>query len=286
MIEHAAKSENVLEDTPTPTQTNAFVCPREFGAFNWVGLQTLFKREVNRFLKVGMQTLLAPVVSALLFMAIFKLAFPERGAVNGVEFADFIAPGVIMMAILNNAFQNTSSSITIAKVQGSTTDFLMAPLSSLELTLGFLAGGAARGILVGGITMVCIGLIGVANVSIHSIPAFIFYAVIASFMMAAVGLMGGIWAEKFDHLSAITNFVILPLTMLSGTFYPITVFSEPFETLSHFNPFFHLIDGFRYAFTGTSEGSLMIGAAASGIIALVLCGACWAMLRSGYKLKA
>ncbi|ACT58044.1 ABC transporter permease [Hirschia baltica] len=286
MVDNVAVVENKSAEFQNLAETGVIARPRQFGAFNWIGLKTLYKREVSRFLKVGMQTLLAPVVSALLFMAIFKLAFPDRGDVGGVPFGDFIAPGIIMMAIMNNAFQNTSSSITIAKVQGNTTDFLMAPLSSLELALGFLAGGASRGLLVGGVTLVCIGLLGVADISLHSIPAFLFYSVTASFMMAAIGLLGGIWAEKFDHLAAVTNFVILPLTMLSGTFYPITVFSEPFETMSHFNPFFHLIDGFRYAFTGSSDGSLMVGIVASLVLAVVLCGVCWAVLRSGYKMKA
>ncbi|WP_018997700.1 ABC transporter permease [Hirschia maritima] len=286
MIDQVANSKDEGNSSSENTAYFNVVRPREFGSVNFLGLKTLYKREVNRFLKVGMQTLLAPVVSALLFMAIFKLAFPERSDIAGIAFGDFIAPGIIMMAIMNNAFQNTSSSITIAKVQGNTTDFLMAPLSSLELALGFLAGGATRGILVGLVTMICIGVLGVANVSVHSIPAFLFYSIIASFMMAAIGLIGGIWAEKFDHLAAVTNFIILPMTMLSGTFYPITVFSEPFETLSHFNPFFHLIDGFRYAFTGQAEGSLLVGASVSLIIAAALCGACWAVLRSGYKMKA
>ena len=286
MVDQTVNSQDVGSFATNDKAACAVVRPREFGSFNFLGLKTLYKREVNRFLKVGMQTLLAPVVSALLFMAIFKLAFPERADIAGVAFGDFIAPGIIMMAIMNNAFQNTSSSITIAKVQGNTTDFLMAPLSSLELALGFLAGGATRGILVGLVTMLCIGLLGVADISLHSIPVFLFYAIIASFMLAAVGLLGGIWAEKFDHLAAVTNFIILPMTMLSGTFYPITVFSEPFETLSHFNPFFHLIDGFRYAFTGQAEGSLLIGAIVSLAIAAALCTACWAVLRSGYKMKA
>lgn len=286
MIDQVTNTTNSTLDAQNSSAGVTIARPRQFGTINWIGLKTLYKREVSRFLKVGMQTLLAPVVSALLFMAIFKLAFPERGDINGIAFGDFIAPGIIMMAVMNNAFQNTSSSITIAKVQGNTTDFLMAPLSSAELALGFLAGGASRGILVGGVTMACIGLLGVANISLHSVPAFLFYAITASFMLAAVGLIGGIWAEKFDHLAAVTNFVILPLTMLSGTFYPITVFSEPFETLSHFNPFFHLIDGFRYAFTGNSEGSLVVGASVSFVIAFALCAVCWALLRSGYKMKA
>ena len=276
------------DDSTDPASTGGagFATPREFGAFNWVGLKTLYMREVRRFMKVGTQTLLAPVVSALLFMVIFKLAFPGRGDVNGVPFGDFIAPGIVMMAILNNAFQNSSSSMTIAKVQGNTVDFLMPPLSALELTVGFLAGAATRGILVGAVTMVAIGLMGAADISIHSIPAVIYYSVIASFFMAAVGLLGGIWAEKFDHLAAITNFVILPLSMLSGTFYPISVFVEPFQTLSHLNPFFHLIDGFRYAFTGAVEGELLVGAAVSFGVTLALSVTCWLVLRSGYRLKA
>lgn len=282
-----------LADAITPTEetaadgADAFSAQaRQFGLMNWIGLKTLYMREVRRFMKVGMQTLLAPVVSSLLFMIVFKLAFPGRGDVNGVPFGDFIAPGIVMMAILNNAFQNSSSSMTIAKVQGSTVDFLMPPLSSLELTIGFLAGAASRGALVGAVTMVAIGLMGAADVSVHSIAALAFYALSASFMMAAVGLLGGIWAEKFDHLAAVTNFIILPLSMLSGTFYPISVFVEPFQTLSHFNPFFHLIDGFRYAFTGAAEGELLWGAAYVFVLTLALCAICWMVLRSGYRLKA
>lgn len=263
-----------------------YATPRQYGAVNWLGLQTLYLREVRRFIKVGTQTLFAPVVSSLLYMMVFRLAFPERAAIEGVPFADFIAPGIVMMAVLNNAFQNTSSSMTIAKVQGNTTDFLMPPLSSLELTLGFLAGAATRGILVGAVTLASIALMGVADVSVHNIPALIFYALVASFFMAAVGLLGGIWADKFDHLAAVTNFVVLPLTMLSGTFYPISVFIEPFETLSHFNPFFHVIDGFRYAFTGNAEGDLLMGALFSLGLTVGLSIWCWALFRTGYKLKA
>ncbi len=280
--------DGLISDAPEDAQdaSASYAKPREFGAFNWLGLKTLYLREVKRFLKVGTQTLLAPVVSSLLFMVVFKLAFPERGAIGGVDFGTFIAPGIVMMAILNNAFQNSSSSMTIAKVQGSTVDFLMPPLSSGELALGFLAGAASRGILVGGVTLAAIGLMGAADVSVHNPFALVYYAFIGSFFMSAVGLMGGIWAEKFDHLAAIANFVILPLTMLSGTFYPITVFIEPFQTLSHFNPFFHLIDGFRFAFTGHAEGNLAAGSIFVFGLTLALCLACWALLRSGYKLKA
>ena len=266
--------------------SDGLVEPRRYGAVNWLGLLTLYKREVRRFMKVATQTLLAPVVSALLFMVVFKLAFPGRGDINGISFGDFIAPGIVMMAILNNAFQNSSSSMIVAKVQGNTVDFLMPPLSALELTLGFLAGAATRGVLVGIVTLIFIGIMGAADVSVHSFAALIYFALVASVLMGAVGLIGGIWAEKFDHLAAIGNFVILPLSMLSGTFYPVDVLSEPFYTLSHFNPFFFLIDGFRYAFTGYSEGDLQIAVACSFGITAVLVFTCWRMLKSGYRLKA
>ncbi len=279
-----------MTNTSTANSDNnvsgAYAKPRNYGAVNWMGLKTLYLREVRRFFKVGMQTIFAPVVSSLLFMMIFKLAFPERAAINGVAFGDFIAPGIVMMAILNNAFQNTSSSMMVAKVQGNTTDFLMPPLASWELTIGFLAGGATRGIVVGAVTLAFIALFGMADVSVHSIPALIYFSLIASFFMAAVGLMGGIWAEKFDHMAAVTNFVVLPLTMLSGTFYPVTVFSEPFETLSHFNPFFHVIDGFRYAFTGHAEGDLITGAMSIFVVTAALSIMCWRLFVTGYKLKA
>ena len=264
----------------------SYLTPRKFGTFNWIGLKTLYLREVRRFMKVGMQTLLAPVVSALLFMTIFKLAFPGRGDVGGVPFGDFIAPGVVMMAILNNAFQNSSSSMTIAKVQGSVTDFLTPPMSSGELCLGFLAGAATRGLLVGVVSLIIIGLLGAADVSVQHAGAFVFYGVIGAFFMAAIGLIGGIWSDKFDHLAAVTNFILLPLTMLSGTFYPIEVFAEPFLTLSYINPFFHLIDGFRFAFTGNAEGNLLMGGAYALTFSVVLAVFGWMLLRSGYKLKA
>ncbi len=264
--------------------------PRTYGAVNWVGVETLYRREVGRFIKVWMQTILAPVVSTLLFMIVFKLAFPERanftGDWAGISFANFIAPGLIMMAILNNSFQNTSSSLTIAKVQGSQVDFLMPPLSSLELTGAFIAGAATRGLLVAVITAAVIHLTGLASLRIVHLWPILYFAVCASILMGAVGAMGGIWAEKFDHLAAVSNFVILPLTFLSGTFYQIEALVEPFETLSHGNPFFYLIDGFRYGFLGVSNSDLRVGVVFCGLITLAACAGVWAMFRSGYKLKA
>jgi len=264
--------------------------PRRYAAINTIGLWTLYKREVGRFLKVWMQTILAPAISTLLFMTVFKLAFGNRGVLTGdfegIAFENFLAPGLVIMAILNNAFQNTSSSLTIAKVQGNASDFLMPPLSSLELTLGFIAGAATRGAMVAIISAVAIQLTGLADLSVRQVWAVIWFGAMASIILGAFGAMGGIWADKFDHLAAVSNFVIMPLTFLSGTFYDIQVLVEPFQTLSHYNPFFYLIDGFRYGFLGVANSNLMIGVVVTGLLAAGLSFCVWAMFRSGYKLKA
>ena len=261
--------------------------PRKYGAVNWLGLWTLCLRETRRFWKVGMQTLFAPVVSSLLMLFVFKLAFNAGGAqVGGVAFETFLAPGVVMMAILNNAFANTSSSLIIAKVQGNSVDFLMPPLSPGELTIGFLSGAVTRGILVGAVTYAAVWIMQITPFTVANLFAVFYFALVASLLMGAVGLLGGIWADKFDHMAAVQNFVIMPLTMLSGTFYPIGRLPEPFVTISHYNPFFQIIDGFRYGFTGHAESNLWFGGAMSGVITLALCAWCWLLLKRGYKLKA
>ncbi len=273
--------------TRPPLDAAPTLGPRQYGPVNWIGLWALCLRETRRFWKVGMQTLFAPVVSSLLMLFVFKLAFNVGGAkVAGVAFETFLAPGVVMMAILNNAFANTSSSLIIAKVQGNSVDFLMPPLSPIELTIGFLSGSVTRGILVGAVTYAAVWIMQITPFQIANLAAVVYFAVIASLMMGAVGLLGGIWADKFDHMAAVQNFVIMPLTMLSGTFYPIGRLPEPFVTISHYNPFFQIIDGFRYGFTGHAEGNLWLGAGMSGAITLALCVWCWALLKRGYKLKA
>lgn len=237
-----------------------------------------------------MQTLLAPVISTLLFMTVFKLAFGNRGELtgdfNGLDYNDFLAPGLIVMAMLQNAFQNTSSSLTIAKVQGSQVDFLMPPLSPLELTIGFVFGGVTRGLIVGAIAAIGIHFSGLASLSISNLLPVIWFGLMATISLAAIGAMGGIWADKFDHLAAISNFVIVPLTFLSGTFYDINVLVEPFITLAHFDPIFYLIDGFRYGFLGAANSDLGMGYLVTGGVALATCAGVWGMLRSGYKLKS
>ena len=264
--------------------------PRTYGAVNWIGLWTLYKREVGRFLKVWMQTLFAPVVTTLLFMTVFKLAFGNRGTLTGdfegLDYNSFLAPGLVVMSMLQNAFQNTSSSLTIAKVQGSQVDFLMPPLSPLELTLGFIFGAVTRGVMVGLIGGLAIHLTGLADLNIVNLWPVLWFGLMATIFLAALGAVGGIWADKFDHLAAVTNFVIVPLTFLSGTFYDIKVLVEPFQTAAHFDPVFYLIDGFRAGFIGVSNSSLMVGLIASGAFTFLACVWVWWLFRIGYKLKA
>ena len=264
--------------------------PRSYGAINWIGLWTLYKREVGRFLKVWKQTLFAPVITTLLFMTVFKLAFGNRGELTGdfagLDYNSFLAPGLVIMSMLQNAFQNTSSSLTIAKVQGSQVDFLMPPLSPLELTLGFIFGAVTRGLMVGIIGALAIHFSGLASLDIANIWPVIWFSLMATIFLAALGAVGGIWAEKFDHLAAVTNFVIVPLTFLSGTFYDIKVLVEPFQSAAHFDPIFYLIDGFRAGFIGVSNSDLMVGAIASGVFTFLAGVWVWWLFRIGYKLKA
>ena len=184
-------------------------------AQNWRGLWTLYLREVRRFGKVAMQTVVAPVVTTLLFLAIFTLALGRAvDTVGGVPFTMFLAPGLIMMSIMQNSFANTSSSMVISKVQGNVVDVLMPPLSPLDMTLGFAIGGVTRGVIVGSVVAAVMALF--VDLSIHSLGVIIYFMLAASLMLSLLGLIGGIWSDKFDHIAAVTNFVVTPLTFLSG----------------------------------------------------------------------
>ncbi|MEM9015331.1 MAG: ABC transporter permease [Pseudomonadota bacterium] len=262
---------------------------RRFGQVNWLGLRTLYVKEVRRFLKVISQTVIAPVISTLLFVIVFTQAFAgTRGDINGVPFVEFLAPGLIMMAILTNAFTNSSSSLIIGKVQGSIVDVLMPPLSAGELTAAFVAGAATRGLLVGFITaLTCAAFMATtgAPMGIASIGLILYFGVIAALLFGVLGLFAGVWAEKFDQLAAVTNFVITPLTFLSGTFYSVSRLPEPFKTISQFNPVYYLIDGFRAGFTGVSESNIPLAMGVTFILSVVLSLAAYLLIRSGYKLK-
>ncbi|MGF1595199.1 MAG: ABC transporter permease [Kiloniellaceae bacterium] len=257
---------------------------RQIGRVNWRGLWTLYMKEVRRFLNVFTQTLLAPMVTTLLFLAIFTLALGGDGReVGGVAFATFLAPGLIMMSVVQNAFANTSSSLVIAKVQGNIVDVLMPPLSPSELTLGFAAGGVTRGLMVG--LAVGLGMWLFVPVTIHDPLFILFHGVMAALMLSLLGMIGGIWSEKFDHIAAVTNFVITPFSFLSGTFYSIERLPEAWQVVAHFNPFFYMIDGFRYGFIGHADGSLALGLAVMAGFNLFLWAVTYRMFATGYRLK-
>ncbi len=260
--------------------------PRDYAGFNWTGFATLYQREVRRFWKVGMQTVAAPVVTTLLYMMVFVVAV--RGAappIHGTPFSAFVAPGLIMMAILNNAFANSSSSLLQAKMMGLTPDFLTPPLSALEQILGFALGAATRGVVVGLVTALTIAVLPFTDLQVAHLWAVIYFSVGASLILGFVGIGTGLWAEKFDHLSAITNFLIMPMTFLSGTFYLVDRLPEPFRTASHFNPFFYLIDGFRYGFIGHADGNLTAGVIMVAVLNVALFLWCWRMFIIGWRLK-
>lgn len=258
---------------------------RRIGVVNWVGLWTLYRKEVGRFLKVGTQTVAAPVVTTLLFYAIFALALGGIVRTAGsVPFLEFLAPGLVMMAMVQNAFANTSSSVIISKIQGNIVDVLMPPLKPWEMALAWAGGGITRGLLVGIVTFTAIRLF--VPIGLHDPFFVLFHALAACTMLSLIGLIGGIWSDKFDHIAAVTNFVVTPFAFLSGTFYTIDRLPESFQFLAHLNPFFYMIDGFRYGFIGQSDGTLGIGIA---VMVSVNAGLIWLTLRwlsTGYKLKA
>jgi ABC-2 type transport system permease protein len=258
--------------------------PRDYAGVNWLGMRTLYQREVRRFGKVWMQTVAAPVVTTLLYMMIFVVAVGADRAVGGVPFSQFVAPGLVMMAILNNAFANTSSSLIQAKIMGIASDFLTPPLSPSELTAAFALGAATRGVFVGLVTLVAVAPFSGFQVA-HP-WAIAFFGAGAALLMGLAGIIAGLWSEKFDHLAAVQNFLIMPLTFLSGTFYTVDRLPEPFATLSHWNPFFYLIDGFRYGFIGRADGSVAIGAAVTTVLVLALAVTCLTLFRKGWRLKS
>jgi ABC-2 type transport system permease protein len=261
---------------------------RIMGKVNWIGFWTLLMKEVRRFVKVWLQTIAAPVITTLLFYAVFSLAMSGGSgaaqAIYGVPYFNFLAPGLIIMAMTQNAFANTSSSVMIAKVQGNIVDVLMTPISSIELAMAWTLGGVARGLLVGVVTALTIDAF--LPIRIHDLGAVLLYGTLATMMLSLLGIIGAIWADKFDHIAAVTNFIVTPLTFLSGTFYSVDRFPPVLRSLTHWNPFFYMIDGFRYGFIGHAEASLWSGfGVLLGLNVILWVVTLW-MLVTGYKLKS
>jgi ABC-2 type transport system permease protein len=258
---------------------------------NHVGLSTLYMKEVRRFLKVQTQTIWAPAFTTLLFLVIFTVALGREGrTVLGVPFATFVAPGLIVMAMMQNAFANSSFSLLSGKMQGTIIDLLMPPLSSGELMAGILAAAVTRGVLVGFTVALAMALWPGVSFAIQHVWAVVWFGVMGALLLAIIGLATSIWAEKFDHNAAVTNFIIAPLSLLSGTFYVIENLSGAFQTVSRLNPFFYVISGFRYGFLGASDigSDTQVALAGAGLLALNLglAIAVYALLRSGWTLKS
>lgn len=251
---------------------------------NWIGALTLYKRECWRFLKVWNQTVIAPMITTLIFLAILSLALGGASRdMNGLPYTVFIAPGLIMMAVVQNAFANTSSSLMLQKIQGVITDLLMPPLSAAEVTFSMVMGGMTRGVMVG--IAVAVAMRFFVPFGVHDIGLAFFYIILSSMMLALLGMLSGIYAQTFDQVAALTNYLITPLSFLSGTFYSIHQLPGVWQQISFFNPFFYMIDGFRYAITGHSDADPAVGM----VVLLVTTALLWMLVQTlfarGWRLK-
>ena len=254
---------------------------------NWAGARALYIKEVRRFFKVQLQTIWAPAITTLLFLIIFTVALGRRNhEVLGVPFADFLAPGLIVMGMMQNSFANSSFSLLVAKVQGTLVDYLMPPISVGELLGALVAASVTRAVLVGSAVWLAMLLWpGVHVAPVHG-WAIVWFGVLGSAFLAFLGVLTSIWAEKFDHAAAVTNFVIAPLSLLSGTFYSIDRLAPVFQAISHANPFFYIISGFRYGFLSAADSQVVAGALVLLLLNIGTGLLCYALLRNGWKLKA
>jgi len=252
--------------------------------YKFLGFTTLYKKEVRRFLKVYNQTLVAPMVNALLFLSVFTLAMGERVThIGSVPFQEFLVAGLVMMTIVQNAFSNTSSAFVFSKVVGSVVDYQIPPLSPRVIMAAMLLAGITRGAISGAVVLLATSIfvpLGVENLMLA-----VFFVIVASMMLALLGVIAGILAEGFDQLSAITSYIITPLSFLSGTFYSAKNLPEFWQFVNQFNPFFYMIDGFRYAMIGYNDASIWVASCVLIVSNLVLFYAAYRMLASGYRIK-
>ena len=258
---------------------------RRFGLVNWTGFYSLYVKEVSRFLIVWAQTLLSPLVSSLLFLSVLTLALGnDRGNVLGYSFISFLAPGLIVMSIVQQSFSHSVSSLMIGKIQGNIIDTLLAPLSAIEVTLAIIFAAVTRGLVILIISIVVFSLI--VEIHIYSIFYIFIGAFLGTFILGALGFITGLWAEKFDHTATITNFIITPLSFLSGVFYSIERLPDFFQSISKINPFFYIIDICRFGFLGTSDGSIGIGLVYLTILSIIVWLISYYLYKIGYKIKS
>jgi len=259
---------------------------------NKIGLWSLYIKEIRRFLKVQTQTVWAPAITTLLFLLIFTVAMGRQGReVLGVPFGTFVAPGLIMMAMMQNSYANSSFSLLAGKLQGTIIDLLMPPLTEAELMLAIVSAAITRAVMVGGAVAFTMWLYPGVSISVAHPWAVVWFGLMGALLLALIGLLASIWAEKFDHNAAITNFIIAPLSLLSGTFYVISNLSPVFQAISRANPFFYLISGFRFGFLGQSDigdhNTALIGAAVGvGVLNVVVGVLTYKLLKSGWKIRS
>ena len=286
MIDRNSKQSEAQTPNERSSQKAGVLRPVHIATVNWVGVGTLYKREVQRFIKIAMQSLAAPAITSVLFLMVFSVAIGERASFAGdVDFVTFLVPGLVMMNVLQNAFANTSSSLVISKVQGNVVDFLVPPLGPGELLFGLAAAGITRGLFVGIVTALVLVVFGGGATPPHPLIALSFL-ILGACAMSFAGIIAGIWANKFDELAAITNFVVQPLTFLSGTFYSVDLLPTPFDVIASLNPVFYTIDGFRFGMIGIADRPLFTGLVCLLAVNVALATFCYKALRSGYRLKS
>tara|TARA_Y100000590_G_scaffold390066_1_gene465584 strand:- start:3684 stop:4496 length:813 start_codon:yes stop_codon:yes gene_type:complete len=258
---------------------------RRFGLVNWVGAYNLYKKETLRFLNVFGQTIIGPIGSAILFLLVISLAIGEdRADVLGVSYIQFLAPGLIAMQVIQQSFSHSSSSILMGKVMQNIVDLIGAPLSSAEVTLSIILASITRAVFITIISIIVFSIM--IEISIKNYIFFIIYLFLSSFILGAAGMIAGLWADKFDHMATVTNFIIVPLSFLSGTFYSIDRLPDILKLLSFYNPFFHMIDGFRYSFIGKMDGSLLFGVTYLTILSVFMWLTAYYLYKKGYKIKS
>nr|MBB4246902.1 ABC-2 type transport system permease protein [Rhodocyclus tenuis] len=246
-------------------------------------MTTLLRKEVLRFWKVSFQTVAAPVLTAILYLLIFSHVLDEHVRVHGVPYAAFLIPGLVMMSVLQNAFANSSSSLIQSKVTGSIVFVLLPPISYVEFFFAFVGAAVLRGLVVGLGVFAATAIF--APLSFAAPLWILVFAVLGGGIMGALGVIGGIWADKFDQLAGFQNFLIMPLTMLSGVFYSIASLPPFWQQVSHFNPVFYIIDGFRFGFFGVSDAAPELSVTVVAACFVVVTAVALAFLRSGYKLR-
>ena len=257
---------------------------RRFG-INWVGAYTLYLKETLRFLSVFGQTIVGPIITSILFLLVISLALgDDRPSVLGVPFIQFLAPGLIAMQIVQQAFSHSSSSLLMGKIMGNIVDLIGAPLSASEVTLAVILASVTRALMISAISIIIFSL--VIEIKIQNYIIFFTYLFLSSFIMGAVGFIAGLWADKFDHMATATNFIIVPLSFLSGTFYSVERLPNFLNTLSYYNPFFHMIDGFRYSFINNMDGSIKFGLIYLSILSILTWFIAYILYKKGYKIKS